>query len=529
MSKRFLLLKKLDICSPFLALMLLLVVVLRIPNFLEPYWYGDEGIYLTIGNALNNGARLYTDIVDHKTPIIYYLARVGSQFNFRLLLLLWMLGTTSAFYAIAHRFFKNKWSANLATLFFVIMTTLPWLEGNIPNGELFVMGFVIFGFWILQKSTYFTDFLETKDHSAKEWKNKWTILALLSAGFYFGLGVLTKVPALLDFGAALVVGWFTITNSLLKHLPKNAKAFWDHTVQLLLQMVLLVAGFIFPIFLSILYFVAVGSGKDYLQFGLLYNLHYSGNWSLGFTNPLLQFLFTLPGKASIMALLIIAATVLRKWMTPAVQFITSWFILTLFASLLSNRPYPHYLLQIVPPAALLVGALLEKYKPLQRLTTIGSFVISFGLVTAVALLLNVGFYPTTSYYKLAADLLLGKISSTQYRDQFNYLLADNYAASQVIAKSSDKYLFVWGTDPMLYAMSKKQPTGRFTVSFHIIDLGVYDETFKDLEAKEPEYIVVMNDEQTPLPELDGFLAAKYMPNYSYQHFVLWRKQGARAL
>ena len=31
------------------------VVFLRIPSLFEPYWYGDEGIYLTIGQAMRHG------------------------------------------------------------------------------------------------------------------------------------------------------------------------------------------------------------------------------------------------------------------------------------------------------------------------------------------------------------------------------------------------------------------------------------------------------------------------------------------
>jgi len=39
----------------WLLIALLLLLILRIPNFFEPYWYGDEAIYLSLGNALNKG------------------------------------------------------------------------------------------------------------------------------------------------------------------------------------------------------------------------------------------------------------------------------------------------------------------------------------------------------------------------------------------------------------------------------------------------------------------------------------------
>ncbi len=78
-------LKKIDIFldkQTGLFLNLFLLVILRIPNFFEPYWYGDEAIYLSVGNALNKGGLLYTTIIDHKTPLIYQFARVPNQFIF---------------------------------------------------------------------------------------------------------------------------------------------------------------------------------------------------------------------------------------------------------------------------------------------------------------------------------------------------------------------------------------------------------------------------------------------------------------
>ena len=93
----------------FLLLALLLLLALRIPNFFEPYWYGDEGIYLTIGNAIRNGERLYTEIVDHKTPIIYFLATVPTQLYFRLLTLGWMVISTILFMQLQKNYSKNNY------------------------------------------------------------------------------------------------------------------------------------------------------------------------------------------------------------------------------------------------------------------------------------------------------------------------------------------------------------------------------------------------------------------------------------
>jgi len=515
--------KRKEICHPALALLLLVVLLLRLPNFFEPYWYGDEGIYLTIGNGIRMGQRLYVDIVDHKTPLIYYFASVGSQLNFRILLVTWMLMTTIAFYRFAERIFKNQWSTIVAASFFVIWTSLPRFEGNIPNGELFVMGFVIFGLWLLSYTPYFNSLLaQEPGHSAKRMYG-----TLLLSGSLFGLGVLTKVPGLLDFAGALSIGWFAFfhyikESSVRITLRKQFK-------QLFLQMLVLSVGFCIPIVLSVVYYVLRGSGSAYLNFGLLYNLHYSGNWDLGFTNPLLSFFFTLPGKFLVVCAGVLTLTALTKYLTPQFQFAITWSLLALFASLLSNRPYPHYFLQLVPPLALVLGFMVEKIKHSSRFLVISSGVAVFLLVIGIMKVMHVDGYPTTSYYTRAYQLWTGQLNYTQYRDSFNYLLADNHAAAQILSKSSNPYIFVWGTNPMLYALSRKQPTGRFTVSFHITDLHVEEETFKSILEKDPEYIVVMNDERAVLPGLDGYLRDNYIANPHFDHFVLWRKRSSSSL
>ena len=125
-----------------LLIALLLLMLLRVPNLFEPYWYGDEGIYLTVGQAIRDGERLYTEIVDHKTPLIYYFASVPNQLSFRALTMLWMIMTTSAFYAVAKKLLSKNRGVNAATFLFVILSSVPWFEGNIPSGELLVMGFI---------------------------------------------------------------------------------------------------------------------------------------------------------------------------------------------------------------------------------------------------------------------------------------------------------------------------------------------------------------------------------------------------
>mgnify|MGYP003965407947 FL=1 len=254
-----------------LLLALVLLLALRIPNFFEPYWYGDEGIYLTIGNAIRNGEKLYTDIVDHKTPIIYFLAAVPNQLSFRLLTLVWMMTSTIAFYGVALKLLKKKLPTAISTFIFVFLTSVPWLEGNIPNGELFVMGFVLVGAWIMLKTKVLEYFFNQK----KEFSGVQNRFKLYIVGVLFGLAILTKIPGLFDVVAWLAAFWFMLTNQIDLLFNSKSRLQWFQLLKKTsYHLFWLVLGMVTPILGSIIYFTAVGSGQDYLQFGLLYNFHY---------------------------------------------------------------------------------------------------------------------------------------------------------------------------------------------------------------------------------------------------------------
>ena len=486
-----------------LFLLLILMLALRVPNLFEPYWYGDEGIYLTIGQSMNKGAKLYSEIIDHKTPLIYYLARVDTQLNFRLLNIAWMLVTTTAFYYFSRKILGSIKLTSIATFIFVILTTLPWLEGHIPNGELFVLGFVLVGFLIISKSQYFTNFLQNKPIT------KTHQLSLYLGGFFIGLGIMTKVPAILDLAAIFSLAYFSWINLFsLKQ--------WRNTLKNLLKLSYdlfhILLGAVTPAIVSILYFTSIGSGQDYLNFGLLYNFRYAGSWGLPFENQFLIQSFTLPGKTLYLIALVLILTLLKKYIKPTLQFILIWFAADLFAALLSNRPYPHYFIQLVPPLALLITVNLSYLKEIlttRKLTTALQKAIPLtlsvgvvGIFISVMLLLGFRPYESKSYYVNWYKLVSGQMNVEDYRQSFDSLMRDNYNAAPIIKAAGSTNLFIWGTNPVLYALTQTQPAGRFTVSFHIKDFDAFAETARDVTQKQPPFIVVMKNEHHEFPELN---------------------------
>jgi hypothetical protein len=507
-----------------LFFLLLLALTLRIPNFFEPYWYGDEAIYLAVGTGIRNGLKLYTDIIDHKTPIIYYLATTPTQLQFRFLNVIWMLVTTSFFYFFAKSIFKGKIAVFIASLTFILLTTLPMLEGNIPNGELFVMGFVLAGGLVFSKSQIFKTFINNTIKIDKSIKKDFKYIFI--AGIFLGLGILTKVPGILDLAAFMTIGWFALFNNLLDKKSKNN--FGEIFTIIVAKTVILFLGALFPILLSILYYIVIGSGQDYLDYGLLYNIRYSGSWKPNFESELVGKLFTLPGKAGVVAIIVLAITFLKKYLSPRFQFLTTWLVLSFFAALLSNRPYPHYILQLIPSFSLLVGHLLSQFIPIKSKISVkfvewGFIVVLFFVFIFVKNTLEFSTYPTRSYYERFHKLATGKISKKEYDESFNGIVKDNYEATEFINSLQINEMFIWGTNPMLYAQTQTTPTSRFTVAFHIKDFDDYDRTFDQIQKSEPKVIVVMKNEQTKFEKLEDYLNQNYRIEKQYQSMDLYLK------
>ncbi len=514
--------------------LLIAVLLFRLPTLCEPYWYGDEGIYLTIGNALRQGRLLYAGIVDHKTPLIYYFAMVPSQLWFRILMMVWMMVTTWCFYQLVSSFGWRRWQTWLSSWIFILLTSLPAFEGNIPNGELFVMGFVLAGLLLLTRTRLWLNLLADPRHARlpSHWSKRDITLTVL-AGMSGGLGILTKVPGLFDVAAMAWVGWLVLTAGVV---DKEFKAhdWWPRLKLVITSWWWLGLGIVTPIALSVLYFTLRGSFASYLEFGLLYNFHYAGNWQLDLPWPWLAFWFTLPGKMLIMAVGLLLVTAWQRWQSQALSWSLGWLLLALFGSLLSNRPYPHYFLQLVPALSIVVVAWLGELTHLKqyRYFRDKSLVLVVWLATAALvalipvslLLLKFGMYPTLSYYQNWWQVVTGQISRETYYQRFNWIIPDNTRAANIIRSAGAQEIFIWGTNPMLYAVSQTAPTGRFTVAFHIKDINAFDETMRDLVADPPLFVVVMNEDAETWPEMQTFLTANaYQPNYSFEHFVLWKR------
>lgn len=465
--------------SHALILLLLIVALLRIPNLFEPYWYGDEGIYLTLGQAMRRGLTLYRDIHDNKPPLLYVVAAIAqTEFWFKFILLFWHLTTIVVFYKLATVLSpKHPKAPIIASVFMALLTMLP--EGNIANGEIFMILPVIAGMFFL-------------------WKEK---KHYFLSGVLFALGFLFKVPAIFDFTAAFTFLTLFQSDTVRGVMRKLFRR----------EIWVFVIGFVLPIALSIVYYATRGALTPYLRSALLQNIGYLGSWSGGKHNLVTTFTHSgLIMRSFVLAVLILLFWVVRGRLTLSkpLQFSAIWFLFALYGALLSERPYPHYLIQPAVPAALIAAFLIfEK----QRGAQIALLVIGAIGITSY---FKIGFwqYPVLSYYQNFLNWVLKRESTDQYFSYFGTEVNQTYRIAKFVKlmTSPEDRIFVWGDDPMVYALSERLPTGRYTVAYHVVDFNGYEESTTAIRTEKPPLIITFQKESRPFPQLFAELSSHYL-------------------
>ena len=433
-----------------LVLLIIFSLILRLPSLFEPYWYGDEGIYLTLGQAFRHGLIWYRDIHDNKPPLLYLLAALaGTVFWFRLLLTVWFGATIVVFYRLVQKLLpKNPAAGNWATFLLIVLTTI--FEGNIANAEIFIVLPITLGILLALKPR----------------PNFWLIGLLFSAGFLF------KLPAVFDL---LALGLWLIVSKKISF--KN--------------LVRLGLGLGLPIALTIVYYAAHGAFTPYVRSALLQNIGYLHTWGSSQSGLGLRF-----GVAVLLSLITFRSL-------PRL-----WFIWAMFGALLSARPYPHYLIQPAVPLAILLVMLFSHGKKWLKASTL-SLILIAGLA-----FYQIRFwqYPIPTYYQNWFSYITGQRNQTDYWRWFDQRVPQTYLVAAYIRQTTqtNDRIFVWGDDPYLYALSGRLPVGRYTVAYHIADFNGFDETIAALDQKPPKLIVVMTDETIAFPQLTARLATNYV-------------------
>ena len=463
----------------WLCILLAIVLVLRIPSFFEPYSYGDEMIYLTLGEAVRQGKTLYLTIHDNKPPLLYLTAALaGNLFWFKAILAFWMLGTTVLFWRFVEALFPKKdLLQKVSTIVFALLTTLPLLEGNIANAELFMVGPTIGAFYIL-------------------WTKKLNFKNLFVAGLLFSISTLFKVPAAFDV-PVIILFWLTVGGLKLKNIGEVAK-----------RTLFIAAGFLVPIGLTFIWYYIKGGFQQYLIAAFLENVGYLSSFRPDqVRDPFLVRNGPLLIRFGLVFLGTFIVWLFRKKLSKQYIFLTVWLLFTLFAVTLSERPYPHYLIQSVPAISVMVGMLFTLNSLEQSLV-----IIPLALTFIPPVYYNFWHYRTLPYYEKFVKFAAGQTTRKEYIESFGGHVPVGYDIADFIVKSTkkDDPIFVWGPDSaLIYALSRRLPPFRYVALYHINDFSSKEEVIEALEKQNPELIVIL-DKAPIFRELSGLLREKYV-------------------
>lgn len=467
----------------FFIIVLFLFFLLRLPSLFEPYWYGDEGIYQVVGNAINNGRLLYRDILDNKPPLLYVLYAFlnSEQFTVRLASLFVGLISVIIFFFLAKKLFAKPKIYSFTTIIFALLFGLPIIEGNIANAENFmILPILIAALLVL----YLFDERKHKTSPHQKYLSPYLILNAyylipFFAGLLLAIAFLIKIVALFDFTAFFVFLIITRWKSLQRDIRSEVK-----------KMFYFLMGFVSPIIITALFFFLNDAFKDFWQATFMQNIGYV-NYGNRLNMPI-NLLFI---KLIALGLFTIFLFSKRQHLKPATLFILLWFAFSLFNAFFSDRPYTHYLLVLLPSFSLLLGLLFLDQKN-QKIIAI---LLLFSLILVFK---NFVLYTKIfAYYQNFILFLTNKKTVYSYQRFFDKKTPIDYEIALFIKnklKNNDS-VFIWGNNAQVYKMLEVLPPGKYTVAYHITNYsdGVTN-TRNALKSAKPKFVIIMPD-QTPIP------------------------------
>jgi len=461
----------------FLIGLSFLFFLLRLPSFVEPYWYGDEGIYEVIGTALRHKRALYTGIWDNKPPLLYYIYSLfnGDQESVRVFSCIVGISALIVFFILAKKILITHRAAFVATAFFALLFATPILEGNIANAENFMLlPAIVAGLFIWN--------LSQKKETFATWK------PFFLSGLFLGISLLIKIVAVFDI-AAFSVFFFIATYTSFSHMKKQ-----------ILPLIGLFGGFLFPLALVLLSSALTHSLSTFIRSAFTSNVGY-----VGYGNYLL-----FPQGLLVLKLLLLAGGVMwlfwkREKFSKSHLFILLWLGFSLFSALFSQRPYTHYLLVLLPAFSLYLGLLTIKQKG-QKLIAIGVIAVLFIIFFLADFRPQMG-KKLVGYYGNYLSFTYGTKSLDDYLAFFDRNSVRDYKFAEFINshKNATSRLFIWGNNGQLYKLTNTLPPGRYIVAYHIgASQQTWNETARALIKQPPTFIVVTSPLETIPMSLQGY-------------------------
>ncbi len=476
----------------------LLFALLRLPSLFEPHWYGDEGITLAVGQEISRGEQLYVGIADNKPPLFYQIAgKSRTIFNFRLATTIWVLLSLAPLWYL----FRRLKISHVGLFAIIILLSIPLIEANIANGEVWFVPLTAAGMATTLAGLQNTD-------------KKFFFLA----GIFFGLGSLFKFPAVLD-GAAAGVLLLTV----------SAGQFHDHAGSKtpfrnrFCAVSVLALGILTPWILVCLRMLTRDALIPFLNHTLINNIRYSGIWG---TDPFFAHSRTV-FKLGFLVIIASLVRLKRDNLPFALKFNLLWLAFSTVGTLLSNRPYNHYLLQTVPAWGLMLGSLIS-HRQTHRAATLSGGMLSLSLGIFFIYFFSYGPNDLTkqiSYYQRFIHYSRHPQNQLTYIAAFDQQTPHHYRAAALINHVAPHApTLIWSDDWNIYSLARLPVTGRYPADFLIHDQPRgYQSLNTALQQAPPEIIILSRPFRFPAPELDTIVQRRYHQIAQFDDIQIYEK------
>jgi hypothetical protein len=400
------------------GILFFLLVLFRLPSLAQPAG-GDQGLYAYVAQVITHGGLPYRDAWDQKPPAIHYTyAAMFSAWPSDTVVaatdLLVALAVSILLVTLGRRLSGGRGPGEVAALLFLLLgnPALGRLGGMWVRSqcETFIALLVSGGLLLLLP--FFPSSSNRRDEPPP---SGGVLLArCLAAGAAFGLAFLYKYNAavyLLVAGLAIALTAYLI--------PPQGR-FSSRVRAIAVRELALALGFVVPVALACLLFVATGTFRELYQATIVYNLQYSGETYPGFW-PLAWYLVTFPVQhASVDPLWLVGGlgcvgVIIAAARRPILVIVPAWVAAAcLSIAINSGRGLPQYFVQAAPALALAAG--LAAVIAWRALGPAGRVVVAAILVIGVA---RVGQFDKLLEATVSdARYLAGRIAPDEYLARF---------------------------------------------------------------------------------------------------------------
>jgi 4-amino-4-deoxy-L-arabinose transferase-like glycosyltransferase len=472
---------------------LALFAALRVPAFLEPYWYTDEAGYVTSARALLRGRVLYSQIWTNKPPLhLWTVAAVirllgTSEAALHVLPLLSGFATLFAVAYAGERLLGRRRTV-VALLLAAILLGTPLFDAELLLPESLLIAPLTWAGALLLTRVAVPD------------SRRWPIWPV-------GVGALVAVAVAYQQTALAEACAFGLILAIAGAASWRRVAVYAGTVTVLTALWLVPS--IVTAGAGTVAYALVGFWFDFAQWHLSSGT--AGSW-LHLGLPVLAVLMVVG-----------AAWIHRRDRNPA-WALWVWAVAALMVPALARAAYPHYLVPSIAPGALALSGIRLRWPARTRLH---ERVAGAGLVLAAVLagalaavagvewpLVNVGEVDHTLgyYYGGALSTLTRGESLTAYQQNFDYRVPEDRAvATWISAHGLDGTpAVVWSSDTWLYDLDDLQlmlPTP--PIYNDAVLAGSDEQLAQEVAGLAPEIVVTEGESVTALPEITSVLDNGY--------------------